>query len=222
MDDDYQCPTKELWRLLEPLENDECDFVTANYPQKKQSAWKNIGSNVNMLMSEVLLNKPKGLRCENFCAMKRFVVDEIIRYDNPYPYLEGLILRVTNRIATVEMEERERADSNVTGFTLMKSVALLLNGFTAFSVKPLRISTAIGLITASMGFVMGIVLCIRKLLNPVIAMGFTSLAVIMLFLGGLNLISLGLIGEYIGRIYISLNKSPQYVVRETINISENG
>jgi len=220
LDDDYQSPTYELWKLLEPVERDECDYATAHYLEKKQAAWKNFGSNVNVLMGVVMLEKPKELRLENFSVMKRFVVNEMIKYTSPYPYLEGLVLRVTRRIKMVDMEERDRADDNKTGFTLKKSISLWVNGFTAFSVKPLRIATIIGLITAVIGFITGIVMIIRRLLNPDIAMGYTSLAVIQLFLGGMILMCLGLVGEYIGRIYISQNKSPQYVVRNTINMEQ--
>ena len=217
LDDDYQCPTYELWKLLDPVEQDECDYATARYKEKKQAAWKNFGSNVNVMMGVVMLDKPRELRFENFCVMKRFVGDEMIKYTSPYPYLEGLVLRVTRRIKMVDMEERDRADSNTTGYTLKKSLALWVNGFTAFSVKPLRIATVIGVLTAIIGFITGVVMVVRRLVNPDIAIGYTSLAVIQLFLGGMILMCLGLMGEYIGRIYISQNKAPQYVVRNTLN-----
>lgn len=220
LDDDFQCPTCDLWKLLDPLISGECDYATAKYPEKKQAAWKNLGSNVNVMMSEALLGKPKNMRFENFTATKRFVVDEMARYDNPYPYLEGLVLRTTRNIKAIEMEERDRADSNTTGYTLFKSIALWINGFTAFSVKPLRFSAFAGFFTAFAGFVTGLVMVIRKMMNPEIVMGYTSLAVIMLFLGGMILMCLGLVGEYVGRIYICLNKAPQYVVKNTINVQE--
>ncbi len=219
-DDDYQCPVNQLWRLLEPVEMDECDFATAKYPKKKQSAFKNFGSNINLIMSSIMLDKPIDLRFENFSIMKRFVMDEIVKYDKPYPYLEGLIYRVTHRVAVVEMEERSRADDNATGFTLKKSLSLWVNGFTAFSVKPLRIATILGFIIALLGFVFGIIMIIRKLMNPDIAMGYTSLISVLLFIGGMIMILLGLIGEYVGRIYICLNNTPQYIVKDTINLDE--
>ena len=220
LDDDFQSPTYELWKLLDCVEKDECDYATAHYRQKKQAAWKNFGSNVNVLMGVVMLDKPKELRFENFSVMKRFVVNEVIKYTSPYPYLEGLVLRVTRRIKMVEMDERERADNNKTGYTFRKSVALWLNGFTAFSVKPLRMATFLGILTALIGFLTGTVMIIRKFVDPDIVMGYTSLAVIQLFLGGMILMCLGLIGEYVGRIYIGQNKAPQYVVRNTINLTE--
>lgn len=220
LDDDFQSPGCNLWQLLDPLIGDGYDFVTARYKRKEQAAWKNMGSAVNNLMSQIMLGKPRGLRFENFFAMKRFVKDEISKYTNPYPYLEGLILRVTHNICSVEMEERGRADDNATGYTFTKSLALWINGFTAFSVKPLRFATFAGGVAAVIGFVYGIIMIIRKLLGLNVVLGYTSLVVIQLFLGGMILMCLGLVGEYVGRIYICLNKSPQYVVRDTINITE--
>lgn len=220
IDDDFQCPVYELWRLLKPVEDNECDFATANYYKKKQSFLKNIGSNLNMIMSQFMLGKPKGLRFENFSILKRFVMEEMLKYNKPYPYLEGLICRVTNRITVVEMEERNRGDDKSTGFSMHKSISLWLNGFTAFSVKPLRVSTVLGFIFALVGFICGLIMVIRKFLNPGIPAGYTSLIALQLLTGGIIMIILGLIGEYVGRIYICLNNTPQYVIRETINISK--
>ena len=217
LDDDGQCPMDRLWDLVDPLVEDQADMTMAEYPKKKQSALKNFGSHVNSLMSRTLINKSKELQFSNFSVMKSYVIHEIIKYDNPYPYLEGLILRTTNRILNVRMEERGRyADKG--NFTLIKSLSLWFNGFTAFSVKPLRIATFIGLVCSLLGFVAGIIVVIRKLVNPHIAMGYSSTMAIILFIGGMLMLMLGMIGEYIGRIYISINNSPQYVIRNTINI----
>ncbi|MBQ1770457.1 MAG: glycosyltransferase [Clostridia bacterium] len=221
LDDDCQSPVCELWKLLDPVESGAYDVATAKYGKKKQAFWKNLGSWVNMKVGTAMLNKPKNMYFENFSLLKRFVVDEVLRYKNPYPYLEGLVLRATSRILPVEMEERERGDGKATGYTFRKSMALFFNGFTAFSVKPLRVSTIIGSAAAIGGFVWALVAVIRKLIHPesVQILGYTSIIAILLILGGLILLSLGLIGEYIGRIYISLNNSPQYVIRQTVNTS---
>lgn len=144
LDDDGQCPISELWRLLEPL-GDNYDVSIAAYNQKKQSKVKNIGSSINSLMTQLLLNKPRELKLSNYMALKRFVVDEIIKNDNPFPYSLGVILNTTHRIANVLMEERERY-AGKGNFTLKKSLSLWLNGFTAFSVKPLRIASLIGIL----------------------------------------------------------------------------
>lgn len=220
LDDDCQCPINQLWKLLEPVEKDECDYATAKYMQKKESVIKILGSNFNSLMIQILLDKPKGLRFENFSVMKRYVKEEIVKYKNPYPYIEGLVLRVTRRIKTVELEERERGDDNASGFTLKKSISLLLNGLTSFSVKPLRVASVIGFLFAVIGFLWGIYAIVKKIMHPDILMGYSSLLAINLFSSGMMMIMLGLIGEYIGRIFICINNSPQYVIREMINIDE--
>lgn len=218
IDDDGQCPMDRLWDLVDPLIEDKADMTMAEYPQRKQSAFKNFGSHINSLMSRTLINKPKDLQFANFSVMKCYIVEEILRYNNPYPYLEGLILRTTNRILSVKMEERERV-AGTGNFTLLKSFSLWINGFTAFSVKPLRLATIIGFICALVGFVSGAVVVFRKLLHPAIPVGYSSTVAIILFVGGMLMLMLGLIGEYVGRIYISINNSPQYVIRDTININ---
>ena len=216
LDDDGQCPVDHLWELLAPLINDESDYAMAGYSKVKQSVFKNLGSSLNSLMSQILLKKPKDLYFSNFYAMKKFIAKEMIKYTNPYPYLEGLTLRTTRDFAIVPMEERERIEG--TGnFTLGKSIDLLMNGFTAFSVKPLRISTIMGVLCAFAGFIFGLVVVIRKIIHPSIAMGYSSTMAVLLFIGGIIMLMLGLIGEYIGRIYISINNSPQYVIRNIIN-----
>lgn len=219
LDDDGQCPMDRLWDLIKPLEDDKADYTMADYNHKKQSFFKNLGSALNSKISHILLNKPKDMNFSNFKAMKRFIVDEMVKYENPYPYLEGLTLRTTDNIETIPMEERERV-AGTGSFTLRKSIALWMNGFTAFSVKPLRLATILGLICAFIGFIFGIVIVIRKMVNPAIPMGYSSIMAILLFIGGMIMLMLGLIGEYIGRIYISLNKSPQYIIKEKINFEE--
>ncbi len=222
LDDDGQCPAGELWKLVEPLERDECDVATAKYREKKESRFKRLGSRVNAEMAHALLDLPKGLQMENYTAVKAFVAKQVVSYRNPYPYLDGLILRVTNRIKTVPMEERERADDNASGFTLRKSLHMFLNGMTAFSVKPLRIASVCGLLFAALGLVWGVVTIIRKLTDPSIVEGYSSILAVILFSSGVIMVLLGMIGEYLGRIYICLNDSPQYVVRETVNLEEAG
>ncbi len=220
LDDDGQCPTYRLWDLLEPLISGKADFSMADYDKKKQSKFKNFGSAINSFMSQILIEKPKELHFTNFKAMKRFVVDEIIKYDNPFPYFEGLLLRTTKNIVTVPMEERNRI-AGVGHFTFKKSLSLWINGFTAFSVKPLRIATIAGFLFALIGFVFGVAVVIKKIINPATVLGYSSLMAVLLFIGGVMMIMLGIIGEYIGRIYICINNSPQYVIREKINVEEN-
>ncbi len=219
LDDDGQCPLDKLWELIEPLDNGY-DISIAKYPIKKESLFKRFGSKVNAIMAVHMINKPKELQLSNFSALKRFVLKEMLNYRNPYPYIDGLFLRTTSKIINVPMEQRERA-AGTGNYTLRKSLALWINGFTAFSVKPLRAATFLGMLCAAGGFIFTIYTIINKILNPEILVGYSSLMAVMLFIGGLVMVMLGLIGEYIGRIYISINNSPQYVVREVLNFSDS-
>ena len=219
MDDDGQTPANEVFKLIDKL-NEGYDVVFAKYTDKKHSFVRNLGSKINDYMARALIGKPKELAIMSYFCCRRFIVDEIIRYQNPYPYVSGLLLRSTNKIANVEIEHRDRVEGT-SGYTIKKLLALWLNGFTAFSVKPLRIATCIGGASAFVGFAYGIYTIIKKFVNPTVPMGFSSMMAAMVFFGGMNMIMLGLIGEYIGRIYISMNNSPQYVIRERINIEQS-
>lgn len=216
VDDDGQCPLDQLEALIAPLYNGY-DMSMAQYPKKKQSGLKNFGSKVNDFMVRFLIGKPKGLVFSNFIARKRFVCDEIIKYTNPYPYLEGLTLRTTHNIALVPMEERDRTAGR-SGYTLKKSLELWVNGCTAFSVTPLRLATVLGVLFALIGFIAGAVVILQKIFGSPMQAGYTSLMAVLLFVGGIIMLLLGLIGEYIGRIYICINNAPQYVIRETRNL----
>lgn len=218
LDDDGQCPMNSLWELMEPLDNGY-DICSAKYYQKKQSGFKNFGSKINGIMATALIGKPKELHLENFSAMRSFVAKEMVKYDKPYPYLGGLMLRTTSKICNVEMEERERS-VGVGHYTFGKSLQLWINGFTAFSVKPLRIATIMGFVCAFIGALFGLITIINKIVHPNMQAGYSSTMSVMLFIGGMIMLMLGMIGEYIGRIYICINNSPQYVIRETINIEK--
>lgn len=212
LDDDGQTPANEVGKLLSALEEGS-DAVYAKYSNKKHSAFRNMGSRVNELMTRIMLGKPKELFVSSYFGVKRFVVEDMIRYQNSYPYVIGLVLRATKNIVNVEVTHREREEGR-SGYTLKKLLGLWFNGFTAFSVTPLRIATVIGVLCAFVGFAYGIYVFVRRLLDPNMVMGFSSLMCVILFVGGMLMIMLGLVGEYIGRIYISLNNSPQYVIRE--------
>ena len=215
LDDDGQTPAAEVGKLLDKIE-EGYDVVYAKYVHKQHSGFRNFGSKINELMARVMLGKPKELYLSSYFAAKKFVVEEMLRYTNPYPYVIGLVLRTTKSIANVEVTHRER-EVGTSGYTIGKLFGLWFNGFTAFSIKPLRIATALGCITACGGFAYGIYTIIKKFVNPSVPVGFSAMMAALVFLGGMVMLMLGLIGEYIGRIYISLNNSPQYVIRESIN-----
>lgn len=216
LDDDFQCPTDHLWDLLAPLdEGYDVAYAQYKFDERNESFFRVLGSKINDAMVCSLLDKPKDLRVTNFIALKSFIAEEILRYKNPYPYIDGLIIRSTRKIATVPMADRERLSGSST-YTLGKLISLFTNGFTAFSIKPLRIATFVGCFSSFIGFAWGLFIIIRKLMHPLaIDAGYSSLMAVILFIGGMIMIMLGICGEYIGRIYISLNSSPQYVIRDT-------
>lgn len=219
LDDDGQTPANEVFKLIEKIEQGY-DVVYAKYTQKKHSLFRNLGSKVNFKMAEYLLDKPKELYISSYFAAKRFVIEYMKEYTHSFPYVIGLVLRVTKNITNVTVNHRNREVGH-SGYTLKKLIALWINGFTAFSVKPLRITTIVGIFLAIIGIFMSAFVVIKKLLIPNIVVGYSSLMATQLLMGGFILFSLGMIGEYIGRIYISINNSPQYVIREIYTKENN-
>ncbi|MBD5475687.1 MAG: glycosyltransferase family 2 protein [Lachnospiraceae bacterium] len=220
LDDDGQTPADEVGKLLREIE-EGYDVVYAKYSHKQHSGFRNFGSKINELMTRIMLGKPKELYLSSYFAVRRFVVDEMLRYTNPYPYVIGLVLRTTKNITNVEVSHRER-EVGTSGYTIGKLLGLWFNGFTAFSIKPLRVATAMGCVTACVGFLYGIYTIIKKFVNPDVPIGFSAMMAALVFIGGMIMLMLGLIGEYIGRIYISLNNSPQYVIKECIGEKHRG
>lgn len=220
LDDDGQAPCESIWKLVDHLANGGYDVVYGTYGSKKHSLFRNLGSRINDLMTMWLLDKPSGLKVTSFFVARRFVVREMLNYAGPYPYLYGLVFRITRNIGEIPVVHRARQIGE-SGYSLVKLVGLWMNGFTAFSVKPLRLASYTGLACAMIGFAFGIWAIVNKLcIHPDAPVGFSSLMSAVLFIGGTIMLILGLVGEYIGRIYICINRSPQYVVSKEINIHE--
>lgn len=212
-DDDGQTPFIELPKMFEKIE-EGYDLVEAKYAvREKRSLFRRLGTIANESMATWLIAKPKGLELTTYWVTRRYVVNEMIAYHNPYPYLGGLMLRTTQKACNVEVTHRERLSGH-SGYSLRKMIELWLNGFTSFSIKPLRLMTLTGGILAVLGIVYGLTIVIRKIMDPSIIAGYSSTMSVMLFLFGIVFIFMGLIGEYVGRIYISLNRAPQYVIKE--------
>lgn len=210
LDDDGQAPVESIPQMIEALK--ESDVVFGAYEHKKHNIFRNLGSKVNDKMAEILLGKPKDLHVTSFFAMRRFIMDEIVKYNNAYPYLLGLLLRATKNMVNVPVNHRARLEGR-SGYTLRKLLRLWINGFTAFSVVPLRIATLCGFLCAFLGF-LGVIWCIiNKMIRPEVPMGYSSMMTAIIFIGGMLMLMLGMIGEYIGRTYICINQAPQYVIR---------
>lgn len=212
LDDDGQTPADEVGKLLAALD-DGADVVYASYGHKEHSAFRNFGSWVNEKMLEKLLNKPRELYVSSYFAMRRYVADEVLRYENSYPYLLGLVLRSTDHIVNVPVHHRRR-EVGSSGYTLKKLLSLWMNGFTAFSIKPLRMGTTVGAVCAAGAFLYGLFTIVKKLVNPAVPVGFSALMTAVVFFGGMILLMLGLVGEYVGRTYICASSAPQAVIRE--------
>ncbi len=219
LDDDGQTPANEVFKLLDALKNG-ADAVYARYGHKQHNVFRNFGTAMNEWMASVMLGKPRDLFVSSYFAVRRFVVDEMVKYDSSYPYVIGLVLRTTKNIVNVDVNHRKR-EVGTSGYTFVKLLGLWINGFTAFSIKPLRIATLSGSAFACFGFIYGIYTVIKKFVNPNVPVGFSAMMSAIMFIGGMLMLMLGMVGEYIGRIYISQNKNPQYVIRETTDQEED-
>ncbi len=219
LDDDGQTPADEVDKLIAKIE-EGYDAVYAEYEHKQHSGFRNWGSHLNKKMTEIMLNKPKELYVSSYFAVKRFIVDEMLNYTGAYPYVIGLVLRSTKNICNVKVNHRERMEG-ASGYNLKKLLALWMNGFTSFSILPLRIASYSGSVIAFIGFIYAIYVIVRKIVDPSRMLGWSSTISVILILGGLILLVLGLIGEYVGRIFISINNSPQYVIRNVINYDDS-
>lgn len=214
MDDDLQTSPEEILKLIEKIKSSTSDVVYAQYPEKKHNKFRNFGTWINDLMAKLFIGKNDNFVITSFFIMKKYVKDELIEYEGPYPYLAGLILRVTQNVGTVDVIHKERKIGK-SNYTLTKLLRLMLNGFTNFSVKPLRIASIVGIIISMSSVFGAFYILIKKMLfSEYILLGWSSLMILLFFSLGIQLIFLGLIGEYVGRIFLSLNKQPQYVIKE--------
>ncbi len=215
LDDDGQTPAQECFKLIDQVA-EGYDIVFAQYAQRRQSLARNLGSRFNAACNHFFFGQPKGLTPNSYFACQRFVVDSALRYPNPFPYITGLLLQSVSTYLNVPVTHRARLKGE-SGYSLKKLISLWSNGVTAFSIKPLRLASYIGWFTAVFGFLFALVTILRKLLNPEMQAGWASTLAVMLVLGGVIIALMGIVGEYVGRIYLSINRSPQYVVRNVID-----
>jgi undecaprenyl-phosphate 4-deoxy-4-formamido-L-arabinose transferase len=217
MDDDLQHPPAAIPSLLAALDRG-FDVCYTHYRNRQHPLWKLAGSKLTDIAARLLLGKPRGIYLSSFKAMERGVADEIVKYDGPYAYVDGLLLDVTRRICSVDIEHAPRLEGEG-NYNLRRSISLWLNLATSFSVVPLRLMSVTGFILALTSLALMAYVVVEKLLHPEVAAGWSSLMGAILFVGGIQLMGLGLIGEYLGRAYLNLNRKPQYVVRETTDDS---
>lgn len=221
LDDDGQTPADEVYKLVDKLE-EGYDLVYASYGEVHQNPIRRIGSKFAKAMSDYMFDiKGDKNQGSSYYIARKFIIDELIKYENPYPYMGGLHLRVTRNMGFVFVNHRDRMEGQ-SGYSFKGLINLWLNGFTAFSVKPLRIGSYVGFFFAFLGFVYAIITVIRKLfISPSMEAGWSSTISVLLIIGGIIMVMLGLIGEYVGRIYICINNSPQYVIKEIKGNEDN-
>jgi glycosyltransferase involved in cell wall biosynthesis len=213
MDDDLQHSPSDIPALLAELD-DGRDVVYARFKSRKHASWKVAGSRLNDIVAGYLMQKPKGLYLSPFRAMRAAIVQDILRYQGPYVYVDGLILSVTRNIGSVDVDHHDRYAGD-SGYSFKKSLSLWLKMATNFSIVPLRITSFMGLLMAGLGFLLAVLLVIQKFTYDQMPIGWSSLIVTVLIIGGMQLIALGMLGEYLGRVLLTLNSRPQYVIGET-------
>lgn len=210
MDDDLQHPPEAIGQMLAAL-REGYDVCYTRYLNRQHAAWKRLGSAFNDWVATHLLGKPKGLYLSSFKAMRREVVQEVIKYDGPYAYLDGLILGVTSAITAVDIEHQARHEGEG-NYNLSRSVSLWLKMATSFSILPLRLASFAGFALAGFSVLMIIYVVTEKWLHPELPAGWASLIATILFIGGIQTLCIGMMGEYLGRTYLKLNRKPQFVV----------
>ena len=214
MDDDMQTHPSQIHKLVEKIQ-EGYDLVYGHYGKKKNSTLKNLSSKLNEVSSRILLGRPKEIVSSNFWIITRKVAEEVIKYDSYNPYIDGIFYRVTHNIGNVEVEHHKR-EVGTSNYTLKKLIRLWL-AYWNYSVIPLRISSVTGGVMAMAGFVAALLTILRKLVHPGIPVGWASTICVVTVFAGLILMSLGIIGEYLGKIILTLNHTPQFMVRESIN-----
>lgn len=221
IDDDGQNPPSEAVRLWEHAVVTGADAVYGHYAHKQHAAWRNLGSWFTNRMTDWALDKPAGFYLSSFRCVTAMVARTVAGNDGPFPYIDGLILQVTQRIATLEVHHVSRQTGR-SGYTLRKLVRLWASTFVNFSVMPLRVATLLGLAMAAAGFCAIGFVFYWWAMDKGPAFGWGSLMAALLVFSGVQLVILGVIGEYVGRMFITVNRRPQAVVREVIRAEEKG
>ena len=216
MDDDFQNPPTEALKLYNYAKQNKFDVIYANYKKKKHSFFRNLGSKLNDLTANYILKKPKKLYLCSFKCISKEIVLEIIKYKGPYPYIDGLILSITNNISSMVLEHESRKIGK-SNYSIIKLIKLYANISTNFSTVPIHIFSFIGVLISLISFVYGVVIILEKLLYPSTPIGYSSLIAAIIFFSGIQLFFLGLIGEYIGKILKNVNHEKQYIIEMKIN-----
>jgi undecaprenyl-phosphate 4-deoxy-4-formamido-L-arabinose transferase len=215
MDDDLQNPPAEVRRLLEYARASGKDVIYTTYRTKQHAHWRNLGSRFANWVADLLMEKPKGLYLSSFRCMSAFLVEQVTRYEGPFPYVDGLIMQATDAVGTLEVDHLPRVQGR-SNYTLRRLMHLWLSIFVNFSVIPLRFSTFAGFALSIVG-VIGVIMVVTEAIFFDPPQGWASLMAATLLLSGVQLLILGILGEYMGRLFLTANNKPQTVVRDVIH-----
>jgi len=215
MDDDFQNPPEEVIRLVEHAVSYGFDVVYSRYEEKRHDRFRNFGSRLADFAATCFAGKPSGIYLSSFKCMNAWLKEQVIRYDGPFPYLDGIVLNATRSIGVVTVRHDLRTLGK-SGYTFSKLFALWLRIFVNFSVVPLRISTFVGLAMSLIGAIMACLVLWEKLTFSDLPLGWASIYSAILVFSGLQMLMIGLLGEYVGRAYLTLNRMPQYTIREDL------
>lgn len=216
MDDDLQHPPEEIPKLLAAIERDELDVVYGRYDQKRHVPWRNFGSWALNFVYKRVFQLSSDFTA--FRLIRREIVESVLRYQLNFTFIDGLLAWNTNKIGSVLVAHAERSHGR-SGYSLRKLLLLSLNLLTNFSLFPLQAATIIGIAASACGLVAGVWYLVLALLGKIAYPGYASTITAILFLGGAQLLALGVIGEYVGRLHLNMNRKPQYLEREVLGLS---
>ena len=216
MDDDLQHSADSLLELIRfgMKEKNNFDVVYTYYDKMKYNFFRNFGRKFNDLIANLLLDKPKFLYLSSFKLINRFLITEIIKYRSPFTYIDGIILGITNKIGRVKVVHDQRSHGK-SGYTIRKLLQVWSSMFTGFSVVPLRLSLILGSMLSILGFIFALLTFIERIIDNTVPSGYATIIIAVTIFAGAILIALGLLGEYVGRIFMSLNKKPQFTIRDS-------
>ena len=216
MDDDLQHSVDSLLELIKfgIKEKNNFDVVYTYYDKMKYNFFRNFGRKFNDLIANLLLDKPKFLYLSSFKLINRFLITEIIKYRSPFTYIDGIILGITNKIGRVKVVHDQRSYGR-SGYTIRKLLQVWSSMFTGFSVVPLRLSLILGSMLSILGFIFALLTFIERIIDNTVPSGYATLIIVITIFSGVILIAVGLLGEYVGRIFMSLNNKPQFTIRDS-------
>jgi glycosyltransferase involved in cell wall biosynthesis len=212
MDDDLQNPPEEVLALWRHTRDNDFDVVYTHYATKQHDSWRNLGSRFTNWCADHVIDKPRGLYLSSFRCVNAFIAKQVIEHSGPFPYIDGLIFQITQNVGQLTVTHLPRAEGE-SNYTIKRLVRLFLSMLLNFSVLPLRIGTLTGVLLASVGLV-GLLLILVETLLTSTPRGWASMMAGILLLTGVQLMMLGIMGEYLGRLFLTANKKPQYVVRD--------